>query len=227
VPWLQRLRFERFDLMGDPVLADPLAAVGGERLHFSWAGSLPQIFDGLEGLDIGLEPQLLTEFSRCRCDVRFLMYASSSRLAALQHLDPYRHLAGTDAVLLFNDTDERIHHLDCLAVDRELAESTKPVVRTVEPLFPQASERPLTILPGLRQPAPRPWNLGIDNPADQRRLRGTMRRSSAAPWRRRPMPWRASMPAPPAITADGCGAQSARRSAPGSRGSMSITGALS
>jgi len=171
MPWLQRQRYERFVLISDPVLAAPFAALSGERFHFPMADSLPQVLDGLEALDIGLAPQLPTQFSRCRCDVRFLENANRSLLPALLHLDPYCHLAGTDAALLLHDTDERIHHLDRLAMDRGLAESTKPVVITVEPLVPQAAERPLTTLPGLRQLAPRPWHLGIDNPADQRRLR--------------------------------------------------------
>ena len=123
IAWLQRQRHVRFELMSDPLLAEPFAALDGERFRFTMAGSLPQYLDWLEGLDIGLAPLLPTEFNRCRSDVKFLEYASRSLVPVLQNLDPYRHLAGTGAALLFDDTDDLIRQLDRLVAEPALRQS--------------------------------------------------------------------------------------------------------
>jgi len=123
ISWLQRQRHVRFELMSDPVLAEPFAALDADRFRFAMAGSLPHYLDWLKRLDIGLAPLLPTAFNRCRSDVKFLEYASRSLVPVLQNLDPYRHLAGTGAALLFDDTDELIHHLDRLVSEPELRQS--------------------------------------------------------------------------------------------------------
>ncbi len=123
IAWLQRQRHVRFELMSDPVLAEPFAALDSARFRFVMAGSLPQYLSWLEGLDIGLAPLLPTDFNRCRSDVKFLEYASRSLVPVLQNLDPYRHLAGTGAALLFNDTDELLHHLDHLVNEPALRQT--------------------------------------------------------------------------------------------------------
>ena len=43
----QRQRHVRFELMSDPVLAEPFAALDNERFRFSMAGTLPQYLDWL------------------------------------------------------------------------------------------------------------------------------------------------------------------------------------
>jgi tetratricopeptide (TPR) repeat protein len=112
--WLQRHRHVRRELMSDPLLAEPFAALDADRFRFTMAGSLQQYLDWLEGLDIGLAPLLPTEFNRCRSDVKFLEYASRSVVPVLQNLDPYRHLAGTGAALLFDNPDDLIQQLNRL-----------------------------------------------------------------------------------------------------------------
>jgi uncharacterized protein (TIGR03032 family) len=106
-----------------PVLAEPFAALDADRFGFLMAGTLPQYLDWLEGLDIGLAPLLPTEFNRCRSDVKFLEYASRSLVPVLQNLDPYRHLAGSGAALLFGDPDDLIRQLDRLVAEPELRQS--------------------------------------------------------------------------------------------------------
>jgi tetratricopeptide (TPR) repeat protein len=123
IAWLQRQRHVRFELMSDPVLAEPFAALDAERFRFVMAGTLPQYLDWLEGLHIGLAPLLPTEFNRCRSDVKFLEYASRSLVPVLQNLDPYRHLAGTGAALLFDDPDDLIRQLDRLVAEPALRQS--------------------------------------------------------------------------------------------------------
>jgi tetratricopeptide (TPR) repeat protein len=105
------------------VLAEPFAALDADRFGFLMAGTLPQYLDWLEGLDIGLAPLLPTEFNRCRSDVKFLEYASRSLVPVLQNLDPYRHLAGSGAALLFGDPDDLIRQLDRLVAEPELRQS--------------------------------------------------------------------------------------------------------
>lgn len=127
IAWLQRQRHVRFELMGDPVLAEPFAALDDDRFRFAMAGSLPHYLGWLDGLDIGLAPLLPTEFNRCRSDVKFLEYASRSLVPVLQNLDPYRHLAGTGAALLFDDTDDLLRQLDRLVAEpamRQMIAST-------------------------------------------------------------------------------------------------------
>jgi tetratricopeptide (TPR) repeat protein len=123
IGWLQRQQHVRFELMSDPLLAEPFAALDADRFRFVMAGSLPQYLDWLEGLDIGLAPLLPTEFNRCRSDVKFLEYASRSLVPVLQNLDPYRHLAGSGAALLFGDPDDLIRQLDRLVAEPELRQS--------------------------------------------------------------------------------------------------------
>jgi len=123
IAWLQRQRHVRFELMGDPVLAEPFAALASERFRFTMAGSLPHYLDWLEGLDIGLAPLLPTAFNSCRSDVKFLEYASRSLVPVLQNLDPYHHLAGTGAALLFDHTDGLLQHLDRLVNEPALRQS--------------------------------------------------------------------------------------------------------
>lgn len=123
IAWLQRQRHVRFELMSDPLLSEPFAALDGDRFRFTMAGSLPQYLDWLEGLDIGLAPLLPTEFNRCRSDVKFLEYASRSLVPVLQNLDPYRHLAGTGAALFFDDPDDLIRQLDRLVPEPALRQS--------------------------------------------------------------------------------------------------------
>lgn len=123
IAWLQRQQHVRFELMSDPVLAEPFAALDADRFGFLMAGTLPQYLDWLEGLDIGLAPLLPTEFNRCRSDVKFLEYASRSLVPVLQNLDPYRHLAGSGAALLFGDPDDLIRQLDRLVAEPELRQS--------------------------------------------------------------------------------------------------------
>jgi tetratricopeptide (TPR) repeat protein len=120
IAWLQQQRHVRFELMSDPLLAEPFAALDADRFRFVMAGSLPQYLDWLEGLDIGLAPLLPTEFNRCRSDVKFLEYASRSLVPVLQNLDPYRHLAGSGAALLFDAHDDMIRQLDRLVGDPAL-----------------------------------------------------------------------------------------------------------
>jgi tetratricopeptide (TPR) repeat protein len=131
IAWLQRQRYVRFELMSDPLLAEPFAALDAERFRFTMAGSLPQYLDWLEGLDIGLAPLLPTEFNRCRSDVKFLEYASRSLVPVLQNLDPYRYLAGTGAALLFEDTDELIRQLDRLVAEPALRQSIASTAHTL------------------------------------------------------------------------------------------------
>lgn len=123
IGWLLRQQHVRFELMSDPVLAEPFAALDADRFRFVMAGSLPQYLDWLDGLDIGLAPLLPTEFNRCRSDVKFLEYASRSLVPVLQNLDPYHHLAGTGAALLFDDTDDLIRQLDRLVNEPALRQS--------------------------------------------------------------------------------------------------------
>ena len=123
IAWLQRQQHVRFELMGDPVLAEPFAALDAASFRFTMAGSLPQYLDWLEGLDIGLAPLLPTEFNRCRSDVKFLEYASRSLVPVLQNLDPYRHLAGTGAALLFDDPDDLLRQLDRLVAEPALRQA--------------------------------------------------------------------------------------------------------
>jgi tetratricopeptide (TPR) repeat protein len=113
----------RFELMGDPVLAEPFAALDADRFGFVMAGTLPQYLAWLEGLEIGLAPLLPTEFNRCRSDVKFLEYASRSLVPVLQNLDPYRHLAGSGAALLFDNPDDLIHQLDRLVAEPALRQT--------------------------------------------------------------------------------------------------------
>jgi tetratricopeptide (TPR) repeat protein len=120
IGWLQRQQHVRFELMSDPLLAEPFAALDADRFRFVMAGTLPQYLDWLEGLDIGLAPLLTTEFNRCRSDVKFLEYASRSLVPVLQNLDPYRHLAGSGAALLFDAHDDMIRQLDRLVGDPAL-----------------------------------------------------------------------------------------------------------
>jgi hypothetical protein len=120
IAWLQRQRHVRFELMCDPVLAEPFAALDGEHFRFTMAGSLADYLAWLEGLDTGLAPLLPTEFNRCRSDVKFLEYASRSVAPVLQNLDPYRHLSGTGAALLFDNIDALIHQLDRLVSEPAL-----------------------------------------------------------------------------------------------------------
>jgi hypothetical protein len=165
IAWLQRQRHVRFELMCDPVLAEPFAALDGERFRFTMAGSLADYLAWLEELDIGLAPLLPAEFNRCRSDVKFLEHASRAVAPVLQNLDSYRHLCRTGAALLFDNIDERAgaasHHRHHRPRPGEPAESP------VEPLLQQAADRPLTSLPGLRQLAQGHWRLGIDSAADQ------------------------------------------------------------
>ncbi len=114
IAWLQRQRHVRFELMCDPVLAEPFAALDGERFRFTMAGSLADYLAWLEELDIGLAPLLPAEFNRCRSDVKFLEHASRAVAPVLQNLDSYRHLCRTGAALLFDNIDELIHQLDRL-----------------------------------------------------------------------------------------------------------------
>jgi hypothetical protein len=123
IAWLQRQRHVRFELMSDPLLAEAFAGLDADRFRFTMAGSLPQYLDWLEGLDIGLAPLLPTEFNRCRSDVKFLEYASRSLVPVLQNLDPYRHLAGTGAALLFDDPDRLLQHLDRLVAEPALRQT--------------------------------------------------------------------------------------------------------
>jgi tetratricopeptide (TPR) repeat protein len=123
IAWLQRQQHVRFELMSDPVLAEPFAALDADRFGFLMAGTLPQYLDWLEGLDIGLAPLLPTEFNRCRSDVKFLEYASRSLVPVLQNLDPYRHLAGSGAALLFDDPDDLIRQLDRLVAEPALRQT--------------------------------------------------------------------------------------------------------
>jgi tetratricopeptide (TPR) repeat protein len=131
IAWLQRQRHVRFELMSDPLLAEPFAALDAARFRFTMAGSLPQYLDWLEGLDIGLAPLLPTEFNRCRSDVKFLEYASRSLVPVLQNLDPYHHLAGTSAALLFDDTDDLIRQLDRLVAEPALRQSIASTAHTL------------------------------------------------------------------------------------------------
>jgi tetratricopeptide (TPR) repeat protein len=123
IAWLQRQRHVRFELMGDPVLAEPFADLDAERFRFALAGSLPHYLQWLERLDIGLAPLLPTEFNRCRSDVKFLEYASRSVVPLLQNLDPYRHLAGTGAALLYDNPDDLIRQLDRLVNEPALRQT--------------------------------------------------------------------------------------------------------
>jgi len=123
IAWLQRQRHVRFELMGDPVLAEPFAALDADRFRFNMAGSLQHYLDWLEGLDIGLAPLLPTAFNRCRSDVKFLEYASRSLVPVLQNLDPYRHLAGTGAALFFDDPDDLLRQLDRLVAEPALRQT--------------------------------------------------------------------------------------------------------
>ena len=123
IAWLQRQRHVRFELMCDPVLAEPFANLDAERFRFTMAGSLDHYLAWLERLDIGLAPLLPTEFNRCRSDVKFLEYASRSVAPVLQNLDPYRHLFGTGAALLFDNTDELMHQLDRLVSEPALRQT--------------------------------------------------------------------------------------------------------
>ena len=138
IAWLQRQQHVRFELMSDPVLAEPFAALDADRFGFLMAGTLPQYLDWLEGLDIGLAPLLPTEFNRCRSDVKFLEYASRSLVPVLQNLDPYRHLAGSGAALLFDDPDDLIRQLDRLVAEPALRQT---IASTAHALV--ASERRL------------------------------------------------------------------------------------
>lgn len=131
IAWLQRQRHVRLELMSDPLLAEPFAALDAERFRFTMAGSLPQYLDWLAGLDIGLAPLLPTEFNRCRSDVKFLEYASHSLVPVLQNLDPYRHLAGTGAALLFDDPDDLIRQLDRLVAEPALRQSIASTAHTL------------------------------------------------------------------------------------------------
>ena len=131
IAWLQRQQHVRFELMGDPVLAEPFTALASERFRFAMAGSLPHYLAWLEGLDIGLAPLLPTEFNRCRSDVKFLEYASRSLVPVLQNLDPYRHLAGTGAALLFDDPDDLIRQLDRLINEPALRQSIASTAHTL------------------------------------------------------------------------------------------------
>jgi tetratricopeptide (TPR) repeat protein len=123
IAWLQRQRHVRFELMGDPMLAEPFTALDSERFRFALPGSLSSYLEWLERLDIGLAPLLPTAFNRCRSDVKFLEYASRSLVPVLQNLDPYRHLAGTGAALLFDDPDDLIHQLDRLVAEPALRQT--------------------------------------------------------------------------------------------------------
>jgi tetratricopeptide (TPR) repeat protein len=123
IAWLERQRHVRFELMCDPLLAEPFAALDAERFRFTMAGSLADYLAWLERLDIGLAPLLPTEFNRCRSDVKFLEYASRSVAAVLQNLDPYRHLSGTGAALLFDNTDGLIHQLEHLVNEPALRQT--------------------------------------------------------------------------------------------------------
>jgi len=174
IAWLQRQRHVRFELMSDPVLAEPFAALDADRFRFVMAGTLPQYLDWLEGLHIGLAPLLPTEFNRCRSDVKFLEYASRSLVPVLQNLDPYRHLAGTGAALLFDDPDDLIRQLDRLVaepalrqtiastahalVDRErrLAQHAPARLAVYRELAESAPPAEATVEPLLRQAAERP-----------------------------------------------------------------------
>ena len=131
IAWLQRQRHVRFELMSDPLLAEPFAALDAERFRFTMAGSLQHYLDWLEGLDIGLAPLLPTEFNRCRSDVKFLEYASRSLVPVLQNLDPYRHLAGTGAALFFDDPDDLICQLDRLVAEPALRQSIASTAHTL------------------------------------------------------------------------------------------------
>jgi tetratricopeptide (TPR) repeat protein len=139
IAWLQQQRRHvRFELMGDPVLAEPFAALDAERFRFALAGSLPHYLQWLERLDIGLAPLLPTEFNRCRSDVKFLEYASRSVVPLLQNLDPYHHLAGTGAALLYDNPDDLIRQLDRLVNEPALRQTIATTAHTLV-----ASERRL------------------------------------------------------------------------------------
>ena len=145
IAWLQRQRQVRFELMGDPVLAEPFAALDADHFGFTMAGSLPHYLQWLERLDIGLAPLLPTEFNRCRSDVKFLEYASRSVVPLLQNLDPYRHLAGSGAALLYDDPEDLIHQLDRLvkqpALRQTIATSAHALVASQRRLAHHAPAR--------------------------------------------------------------------------------------
>jgi tetratricopeptide (TPR) repeat protein len=190
VAWLQRQRHVRFELMGDPALAEPFAGLGADRFRLVMPGSLSHYLQWLEGLDIGLAPLLPTAYNRCRSDVKFLEYASRSLVPLLQNLDPYRYLASTGAALLFDDADGLIRQLDRLVADPELrvaiATTAHALVSRERQLSQHAPARlavyrdwaqrlspiPSTVEPALRQAAQRSLTS----------LPG-LRQLSARPWR--------------------------------------------
>ena len=117
IPWLQRHRQVRLEVMGDPIFGQPFAGLEGGQFVVHAAGSMAHYLRWLEGLHIGLAPLLPSDYNDCRSDVKFLEYASRGVVPVLQRCATYSGVRHGHTGLLFRDPRELLSILDALVAD--------------------------------------------------------------------------------------------------------------
>ncbi|MFH1673051.1 MAG: tetratricopeptide repeat protein [Pseudomonadota bacterium] len=101
-------------------------SVANNRFIYREPGDLPDYYDFLDGLDIGLGPLIDTPYNVCRSDVKFIEYASRGVVPVVANVGPYKkHARHGENAFLFEEPESLRNVLATLITDESLRQSVK------------------------------------------------------------------------------------------------------